>query len=73
MLPDHELYVLLIFMVRTSVSAYGSSNHYIAMFRDHDPIITEYIIVRCLDMAPVLLMITCLRLLDISIVLLDIT
>ena len=55
MLPDHELDYLLVFMVRASVSGHESSNHGIAMFKDHGPIIAEHTIVRSLDMTPVLL------------------
>ena len=58
MLPDHEHVALIIFKVRASVSAHESINHDIAMLRDHDPIRPEHTIVGCMDMAPVLLMIT---------------
>ena len=51
MLPDHELDALLVFKVRFSVPVHGSSYHDIAMFRDHDLILAEHAIVRCLDMA----------------------
>ena len=56
MLPDHEHDSLLVFMVRASVSGHESSNHGIAMFKDHGPIIAEHTIVKSLDMTPVLLM-----------------
>jgi len=50
MLPDHELDALIVFKVRVSVPGHGSRYHDIATFRDHDLILFEHAIVRCLDM-----------------------
>ena len=36
MLPDLEHDALLVFMVRASISGHESSNHGIAMFKDHE-------------------------------------